>query len=545
MENRSRATPGSHAPRALSCMQNALIYPLFRTDKLTRWRDRLSSEVGLTADPVDQAVLEFYDSFDWRLYADGKYLEVAGTADSAELRLRRLADRKIQALMPVVLPVPRFPSALATGALREQLEALLDMRALLPLASLRIRRYTLRDEDGEGKTRARVHLEAISLVDADGKRRQLLKRLRLQPLRGYGKAAKRIAGRLEQDYRLQAAGDELFRQALGAAGKQPGDYSSKLDIRLQPDQRADAAVRQVLVTLFDAMQANEAGTIADLDSEFLHDFRVAVRRTRSALGELKHVFPPATLKRFRREFAWLGGLTGEVRDLDVYLLKFDDYRAAVPPGLRDGLEPLRGFLQFKQHEEQSQHLAVQLQGRRYRKLKQQWQTYLASPLPKRPTARDAGKPIGLVAHHRSWRMYRRVMKEGSAITPDSPPPELHELRKSCKKLRYLMEFFQSLYPSGEIRASIKELKQLQDNLGDFQDLDVQIASMRRFAMEMRRRGEYTAAAQQAMDALMKTLEQRMHQARGEFETRFGRFASEENRDHFRQLFHPEEEDRDS
>ena len=37
-----------------------------------------------------------------------------------------------------------------------------------------------------------------------------------------------------------------------------------------------------------------------------------------------------------------------------------------------------------------------------------------------------------------------------------------------------------------IRAAIKELKQLQDNLGDFQDADVQIAALKGFAMEMRR-----------------------------------------------------------
>lgn len=522
-------------------MQNTLIYPLFRSDKLTQWRDRLCAEAGLVADPVEQLQLDYCDSFDWRLYGNGKRLEMLGGADGTELRLVRLADRRAEAAAPVAPPVPRFPSALPVGELRGKLEALLEMRALLPLASLRIRRYTLRDEDDEGKTRVRVYLEAISLVDAAGKRRQLQKRLCLLPLRGYARAAARVVKLLEQDYRLEAVEDELYSQALAATGKQPGDYSSKLEISLQPGMRADAAVRQVLVALFTAMQVNEAGTIADLDSEFLHDFRVAVRRTRSALGELKHVFPPVALKRFRREFAWLGALTGEVRDLDVYLLKFDDYRAAIPAGLRDDLEPLRAFLQYKQHEEQSQQLAVQLQGPRYRKLKRQWQRYLETPLPKRPAARDAAKPIGLVAHRRTWRMYKRVMKEGGAITADSPPPDLHELRKSCKKLRYLMEFFQSLYPSDEIRASIKELKQLQDNLGDFQDLDVQIASLRRFAMEMRRRGEYGAATGKAMDALLKTLEDRVHQARGEFEARFERFAGESNRAHFRALFHPVED----
>ncbi|MFC1662475.1 CHAD domain-containing protein, partial [Gemmatimonadota bacterium] len=41
------------------------------------------------------------------------------------------------------------------------------------------------------------------------------------------------------------------------------------------------------------MRANEVGMLKNLDSEFLHDFRVAVRRTRSGLTQLKGVFPPS------------------------------------------------------------------------------------------------------------------------------------------------------------------------------------------------------------------------------------------------------------
>ena len=396
----------------------------------------------------------------------------------------------------------------------------------------------MRQEDGEGKTRARLHLESFSLVTDGGKRRPLQKRLCLEPLRGYAKAARSIERILAEQYRLQIDDNDLFAQALAAAGKQAGDYSSKLDIELQPELRADAAVRQVLLTLFATIQANEAGTIADLDSEFLHDFRVAVRRTRSALGELKKVFPPATLERFRREFAWLGSLTSGVRDLDVYLLKLDSYQAPIPAEWRDNLEPLRSFLRYRQRIE-SERLAVQLRGRRYRKLKRQWERYLHSPLARRPVAKDATRGIREVANRRTWHRYKRALNEGRAITAESPPPELHELRKSCKKLRYLMEFFQSLYPWGKIRACIKELKQLQENLGDFQDLDVQIGALRHFAMEMRRRGEYSTATGKAMDALLEALDAQMHQTRTEFESRFAQFSRADNRARFAQLFHPD------
>ena len=38
-----------------------------------------------------------------------------------------------------------------------------------------------------------------------------------------------------------------------------------------------------------------------------------------------------------------------------------------------------------------------------------------------------------------------MLRDGGAITPASPPESLHELRKRCKELRYLLEFFGSLY----------------------------------------------------------------------------------------------------
>lgn len=71
-------------------------------------------------------------------------------------------------------------------------------------------------------------------------------------------------------------------------------------IPLDPQLCADAAMRRILLALLEAMEVNETGTIANLDTEFLHGFRVAVRRTRSVLGQMKTVFPPATLIRFQR-----------------------------------------------------------------------------------------------------------------------------------------------------------------------------------------------------------------------------------------------------
>ena len=157
----------------------------------------------------------------------------------------------------------------------------------------------------------------------------------------------------------------------------------------------------------------------------------------------------------------------------------------------------------------------------------------------RPVASDAAKPIGEVARRRTWRMYRRVLREGGAITPDSPATDLHELRKSCKKLRYLMEFFQALFPAAELRKLTRELKSLQDNLGDFQDLEVQTGTLGHYAEQMRAEGHMNPRTERAMQTLQAGLKSGMHEVRSEFEQRFARFSRKPNAQRFQRLFKPE------
>ena len=100
--------------------------------------------------------------------------------------------------------------------------------------------------------------------------------------------------------------------------------------RSGPAKRADVAVAEVLLATLDDIEAAAPGVLADLDTEFLHDLRVDVRRTRSLLKRLGDVLPDGTVDRFGPEFKWLGAVSTPTRDLDVYLLGMDDLAAMVP-----------------------------------------------------------------------------------------------------------------------------------------------------------------------------------------------------------------------
>lgn len=284
--------------------------------------------------------------------------------------------------------------------------------------------------------------------------------------------------------------------------------------------------RRILLRQLEAMAANEAGSLAAGDPEFLHDFRVAVRRTRSALGQLKRVLPPPVLQRFRPEFAWLGEVSGPARDLDVFLLCFEDYRQSLPAEFCDELDPFGRFLETHRRSEQVR-LVEALTSMRYRQLKTDWRQFLTEFDPSAISS-EAGQPVIEIAARRIRKMLRRALREGQAIDAASPAGELHELRKTCKKLRYLLEFFQNLYPPPTVDRLIQTLKNLQDNLGEFQDLQVQSESLQRFAEQMAAEGEVPPRTLLAMGMLIDGLRHRQHLARQDFAARFAGFSHKKN-----------------
>lgn len=99
-----------------------------------------------------------------------------------------------------------------------------------------------------------------------------------------------------------------------------------------------------------------------------------------------------------------------------------------------------------------------------------------------------------------------------------------------------MEFFQSIYPAKKIVELIKVLKSLQENLGDFQDYEVQAANMKNFSRQMVEEGDVPPDTLMAMGVLVEGLEEGQHQVREEFSKRFKEFALPKNQDHFYKLF---------
>ena len=122
-----------------------------------------------------------------------------------------------------------------------------------------------------------------------------------------------------------------------------------------------------------------------------------------------------------------------------------------------------------------------------------------------------------------------------AIELDSPHEALHDLRKKGKELRYLLEFFSSLYPAEVVKPMVASLKGLQDVLGRFQDREVQADALRGLGDEIAVL-DGGAAALMAMGVLVQRLAEEQAQARAQFAERFEQFAAKAQRKLVAQTF---------
>jgi CHAD domain-containing protein len=131
-----------------------------------------------------------------------------------------------------------------------------------------------------------------------------------------------------------------------------------------------------------------------------------------------------------------------------------------------------------------------------------------------------------------------VLKRGRKIDDDSPPELLHRLRIDCKKLRYLLEFFAELYPAKRIRPMIGALKKLQNCLGDYNDLTVELQSLARIVERLPAddNGPESGPVRHDIEELRVQLRQRQAETRARFGGQFAAFTGEDVVSGFRELF---------
>jgi CHAD domain-containing protein len=360
--------------------------------------------------------------------------------------------------------------------IKAMLTAVLGVRKLLPCLQVKTEAkfFNLLNEDqkiiGHGKF--------ISIYAANKEKNLPKVFCTIKPLRGYSADLNTIL----KDFPAFEI-YESFNEALLNQFDTDFKDNTKPGFTFTASMPVSHALNSILRQSFDVMRKNEQGIIDDIDIEFLHDFRVSGRRMRSALSLIKGVLAEDKKNQLTSQLKQIGNVSGPLRDLDVYLLREEEYISLLPQAWA-GEEIHHIFKTLKMRRGKAYtNMCVLLQSVQYQKIVAHWEDFLQNfkqYVINDPLVFEEARLL-IIKH------YKNVIKKGKKLSDQSPDEGFHDLRISCKKLRYLMEFFSSLFNPTDMIRAIKQLKNLQDNLGNFNDLSVQIETLNSFMQNKRRK----------------------------------------------------------
>ncbi len=219
------------------------------------------------------------------------------------------------------------------------------------------------------------------------------------------------------------------------------------------------------------IQGNQAGVLRATDPEAIHQMRVGIRRLRSAIGLFpKGIDFPAPL---RIELKWLAGEIGAARDADVLADSTLARMAAACPA-ETALRSLRQAVSAEALAKRQQ-AALALRSARYTRLMEGLASWLhdlrAQQTPTGKARPALAERLDGRAARSLVRWHRQLLECGQRLA-DASAEERHRVRIAAKKLRYAVEFFQSLHVPRRARRFLRKLAALQDVLGTLNDAAV-------------------------------------------------------------------------
>ena len=274
-------------------------------------------------------------------------------------------------------------------------------------------------------------------------------------------------------------GDAMVEPAIDLSSERLPEYPG-LTIE---DTMAEAA-RKTFAFHYRAMLHHEPGTRQGEDIEELHRMRVATRRMRSAFRVFEDYLDMARLKPILKGLKRTGDSLGAVRDIDVFWEKTQQYLETLPSQEEGDLAPLRQAWEAERQRMRDSML-IYLDGSRYADFKDHFAALLRTPdLWAPPPLTRKGEAVPhLLRHVVPMVVYERVADvlayDEWVSQPNVALERLHRLRIAAKWLRYTLEFFEEVLAS-QASGLIKEMKQLQDHLGELQDAVVASERLRDF-----------------------------------------------------------------
>ncbi|MBP7868346.1 MAG: archease [Acidobacteria bacterium] len=317
--------------------------------------------------------------------------------------------------------------------------------------------------------------------------------------------------------------------ALGAA--EPGILPPPGD----PVTASEPLERQAEVFIrrqADRMKVNLEGALRDLDPEFIHDIRVATRRSRFVLRLLSALPGSGPSDPLRAGLRWVARSCGAVRDLDILTL----YLRENLPLMGAGPDEAQRLLSLvRDHRGTAwRRMARTLRSIRFRDVRDRLSAFRPAPAarpgqPVQPAlgqeavvAPGGGPPAGppdpralAAAVRDTRRAAARVCRAGRRAVEHLDPAELHRVRILFKRLRYTAEFY-APWIDPVLRPVLPRIVAVQDCLGTHQDCRCALALLGELGQGARAGGPSDAPPDSLSGALAERLRLRALGLREQF-----------------------------
>ncbi|HEY1522312.1 MAG TPA: CYTH and CHAD domain-containing protein [Solirubrobacteraceae bacterium] len=403
----------------------------------------------------------YFDTPDLRLLRRGVTVRFRRGEEPGDVWTAKLPDRAPAiGLARREISIPGAPATMP--ALMEDLVRGWALgAALVPVARLRTlrQRTTVRRPGGEAL--AVVDDDEVSIVQ----RSRVAARFRELELELVNGASPKLLAQLAQ--RMRAAGAQPVDQmpklvrALGPSALAPWDLAAPT---VAANPSAGALIQAALVASAASLVDHLAAVVLDEDLEGVHQARVGIRRLRSDLKTAQPLLHFKSVRGLRCELDWLMDQLGEVRDLDVLLVRLRSDSRGLDPVDRAGADAVLAQA-LQDRAEAYERLLTGLRTPRCAALLEETSRLAAAP-PFRPRA--AGRPAAEVLP----RLVRGPLKElQREVRKQGPSPDdegLHRIRISVKRVRYAAELAAPA-AGRKARRAARGLADVQRVLGEHND----------------------------------------------------------------------------
>ncbi|MDA8081342.1 MAG: CHAD domain-containing protein [Actinomycetota bacterium] len=430
-----------------------------------------------------QGILKLLDTFDWALERSGASLLLHEYRTGTQLilvgpRLSVFED------LPIANNKWINVETIEQPFLRRSLSEATHQRALVVQASTPARGQLFQFPNSQGMRVATLFFFELPEIN----RCHIL----LVTRRGYSSfqhklSEKIFAALMGLDIKVERK--DPFDMVLGDHQRYKKDYQSRFALEFEPSTYGCIALGQALSSEQHRAEINAPWIKDHPDPEFLHDLRVALRRTSSLIKSLEPLLGSIDTSWFRSELKYFMNATSPVRDLEnlgTFTSKQLDAIKCSPE-----VEALNSKI-ARDVSRNYDELAQLIPSPRFDNLISSWgqiaRKSLSLALASTPSMNALGSTNGqaenievfpktrviesarVLLARSGTTLIRKARKAKKLKTAES----LHSLRKEAKTFRYLLEFYEPVLEPARTRRCINSIKKLQDALGQHQDTFVQM-----------------------------------------------------------------------